>query len=55
MTAKLPDKLRWPLLTPPDRVLVAVSGGPDSLSLPHLLWAEQEACGRAAIGATPRE
>jgi len=36
-------KLRWELLLPSSKVLVAVSGGPDSLCLLHVLWSEREA------------
>lgn len=37
------DQFRWALLSPGDKVLVAISGGPDSLSLLHRLWTEREA------------
>lgn len=47
----LPHALRWSLFTPHDRVLVALSGGPDSLSLLHVLWAEREARGLASVEA----
>jgi tRNA(Ile)-lysidine synthase len=45
------QKLRRSLFTPGDRVLVAVSGGPDSLSLLHTLHREQESLGLTALEA----
>jgi len=36
-------RLRWELLSPGDKVLAAVSGGPDSLCLLHVLWTERQA------------
>lgn len=45
------NKLRWALLDPGDRVLAAVSGGPDSLSMLHALWIGRETHGLAALEA----
>ncbi|MGI4789710.1 MAG: tRNA lysidine(34) synthetase TilS [Janthinobacterium lividum] len=47
----LTNTLRWQLLSSGDIVLVAVSGGPDSLSLLHVLWTEREARQIASIEA----
>ena len=45
------DHFRWALLSPGNKVLVAVSGGPDSLCLLHCLWAEREARGLGGVEA----
>ena len=41
----------WALLSPGDRVLVAISGGPDSLSLLHVLHSGREEHGLADVQA----
>ena len=43
--------LNWKLLSPGDRVLAAVSGGPDSLCLLHVLWTEREVRGLGSVEA----
>ena len=47
----LSDKLRWSVVPPGSTVLVAVSGGPDSLALLHVLWAEGKAHGLVEVSA----
>ena len=37
------DQFRWNLILPGETVLAAVSGGPDSLCLLHLLWTARDA------------
>ena len=37
------DQFRWNLISPGETVLAAVSGGPDSLCLLHLLWTARDA------------